>query len=504
MPRAIWSTRWLALLVLPGRLLGPADAAAQATNPPYLAQFPSTGRMRAELRGSDPVDSSARVMAAWMQLMEIIRTLSGPRYASMRYTADENRVTSEYGSAWQRGLHLENLPAEKDRSRWNRLRAAYEKDPGFLDELLRRVFPAEFRLAYYQALGRPAPQVVAAEPARPAAPSTPAPAPTPSALDRRGAATLAAGYLANGDRLRNSRDYAKAIEAYQNAIRLDPPDSVMARAQSSLGISYMGLEQYQSALPAFQAALKLEPDNLETRSRLGLTYYALEQYSAALTVLQEVVRREADYLPGHLGLGDVYLALERFPEASAAYQQAIRLEPSRAEARYSLATTYLDMGRKEDALALVEPLRKLNPAQAAKLSRDISFSFKIESDDAEDNLLLGRSFFYEGLDSIPGAYRFALRAFRRVLVLKPSPDTLAEAHAWIGRVYQEQRRYEKAAAAFQEAIRLKPRDAEYHFRLGMTYLAMDREDQALEVQQTLKAIDKGKADALLWEILNRK
>jgi tetratricopeptide (TPR) repeat protein len=467
--------------------------------------------VRAELRGSDPVDSSARVMAAWMQLMDIIRTLSGPRYASMQYTADENRVTSEYGSAWQRGLHLENLPAEKDRPRWNQLRAAYEKDPGFLDELLRRAFPAEFRLAYYQALGKPAPQVVAAEPARPAAPappavpaaapSTPAPAPTPSALDGRGAATLAAGYLADGDRLRNSRDYAKAIEAYQNAIRLDPPDPELARAQFSLGISYMRLEQYQSALPAFQAALKLEPDNPETRSLLGLTYYALEQYSAALTVLQEVVRRRADYPAGHLGLGDVYHALERFPEAIAAYQQAIRLEPSTAEARYSLATTYLDMGRKEDALALVEPLRKLNPGQAAKLSRDISFSFKIESDDAEDNLLLGRSFFF---DSLPSAYHYALRAFRRVVLLGPSPDTLAEAHAWIGKVYQEQKRYEQAAAAFREAIRLKPRDAEYHFRLGLTYLAMDRKDQALEVQQTLKALDKSRAQALLWEILQSK
>ena len=170
----------IASWVLLGSMLGPAKARPQTTNPRHLAQFPSTSQVRAELKGSDPVDSSARVMAAWMQLQGIIKTLSGPRAASMQYTPDESSLTSEYGSAWQRGLYLTNLPPEKDRARWNQLRAAYEKDPAFLDLLLQRFFPVEFRLGYYRAIGKPPPGGVAANPA-PAVSAGPAPAPSLSA-----------------------------------------------------------------------------------------------------------------------------------------------------------------------------------------------------------------------------------------------------------------------------------------------------------------------------------
>src|SRR6185503_7173867 len=44
--------------------------------------------------------------------------------------------------------YKERAPSPRDQPRWNNLLAFYEKDPGFLDELLTRFFTPEFRTAY--------------------------------------------------------------------------------------------------------------------------------------------------------------------------------------------------------------------------------------------------------------------------------------------------------------------------------------------------------------------
>lgn len=73
-------------------LLRIATIQAQATNPPYLREFPSVERVKAEIKGSDSVDTSARQMGAFWQLLQIIKTLAGPRSQSMEFTRDENNL----------------------------------------------------------------------------------------------------------------------------------------------------------------------------------------------------------------------------------------------------------------------------------------------------------------------------------------------------------------------------------------------------------------------------
>lgn len=68
---------------------------AQATNPPYLSQFPSVDKVKAELKGSDALDTAAKQMGAFWQLREIIETLGRPRILRSP-TPDENRLMGQY------------------------------------------------------------------------------------------------------------------------------------------------------------------------------------------------------------------------------------------------------------------------------------------------------------------------------------------------------------------------------------------------------------------------
>lgn len=68
---------------------------AQATNPPYLAAFPSVDRVKQLMKASDPRETAVRQIGALYQLEQIIRQLSGSR-EFRGFLPDEARIIGEY------------------------------------------------------------------------------------------------------------------------------------------------------------------------------------------------------------------------------------------------------------------------------------------------------------------------------------------------------------------------------------------------------------------------
>ncbi len=76
-------------------LVAPAAAAAQATDPAYMAQFPTVDKVVKAMEMSDPRESALRKMGALWQLQEVIRQLSGRR-EFRGLLPDEAKVLGEY------------------------------------------------------------------------------------------------------------------------------------------------------------------------------------------------------------------------------------------------------------------------------------------------------------------------------------------------------------------------------------------------------------------------
>lgn len=152
------------LLVAALLLLRATSTLAQATRPPHLSQFPTVERVKAEVKGSDPLDTAARQMGVFWQLMELINVLAGPRFQSMEFTPDEERVKEKYYEAWQWFQYKERAPPPQDEPRWNKLVELYSNDPGFLDELMKRFLTPEIRVGYYRATGKKPPAAGSASP----------------------------------------------------------------------------------------------------------------------------------------------------------------------------------------------------------------------------------------------------------------------------------------------------------------------------------------------------
>jgi len=82
-------------LVLGSQLATALPLAAQATDPPYLSQFPSVERVKKAMVVSDPRETALRQIGALWQLEEILKALSGHR-EFRGFTPDEQKVLGAY------------------------------------------------------------------------------------------------------------------------------------------------------------------------------------------------------------------------------------------------------------------------------------------------------------------------------------------------------------------------------------------------------------------------
>jgi hypothetical protein len=80
-----------------------ANIQAQTLNPPHLNEFPSVERVKAETKGTDALDTTARQMSAFYHLLWVIKELAGTRYdrfssdGGPKVTPDEKRVKIKRG-----------------------------------------------------------------------------------------------------------------------------------------------------------------------------------------------------------------------------------------------------------------------------------------------------------------------------------------------------------------------------------------------------------------------
>ena len=75
------------------------------------------------------------------------------------------------------------------------------------------------------------------------------------------------------------KNHTKALEAYKQAIHIDPDD---ARAHNNLGVVYIQLGFYKDAIEAFKQAIRIDPNNANAHGGLGHVYFLIGDRNSAL------------------------------------------------------------------------------------------------------------------------------------------------------------------------------------------------------------------------------
>ena len=99
----------------------------------------------------------------------------------------------------------------------------------------------------------------------------------------------------------------------------------------------------------------------------------------------------------------------------------------------------------------------------------------------------------------PFEFEQAIEAYKKTLSLKPNAETSNN----LGTVYFRTKRYQEAASAFKEAIRIKPDYGEAHFNLAVAYVALSDRKGALDEYNNLKTLDPRLADEFFKRFLKK-
>ena len=105
-----------------------------------------------------------------------------------------------------------------------------------------------------------------------------------------------------------------------------------AEARLNRGQALNGLGQFEEALPEFDNVLELDPEDIQAYFGRGHALVGLERYEEALANFDEALERDADFAAAYLARAQVYSTLERPLEAIADSTAALDLESELPEA----------------------------------------------------------------------------------------------------------------------------------------------------------------------------
>jgi tetratricopeptide (TPR) repeat protein len=328
----------------------------------------------------------------------------------------------------------------------------------------------------------------------------------------------------------NQKRFADAARIFTECLKLEPRN---AKAADYLGLSYEALGRTDDALAAYRSAIALDagaPSNPDAYLDLGTLLVENGRPGEGVPYLLQA----AGIAPGDWrilrGLGKAYLQLNRLPEAREALRRAVALAPENAPLHFLLAQALRKSGFEEQARAETERYNALTAAHSSpdtplaetrslldlgkidEAEQVIRRYLAVHKSSADGHYLLGYILFKkQDAKSSLGEYTEAAR-YRTpgpadleavagdYVLLKDYPDAdkwFTKAVEWnpkdslgwyyLGRTKYNENRFEEAVGAFEQCLKLDPRNVKAEDNLGLSYEGLNQIEKAMAAYRT--AID---------------
>jgi tetratricopeptide (TPR) repeat protein len=253
-------------------------------------------------------------------------------------------------------------------------------------------------------------------------------APSPSALDQKFQAAMAAEDAGDLDKARTL-----LLELRQQRPHSFPIDE-------SLGLIYVAQQKYAEALPFLQEAAREQPRSDVAHANLGAALFNLHRNDEALKEFEQAARLNPNSAVAQQSLGELYLDKGAADKASAAFAAAVRLKPGDEDLMFSYADALVS-GKHYDEGAQV--LATASTASQSPLAQS----------------LLGE------IDEHSGNYESAVHHFTRAGELQPSEDNIWQ----LGMEFLRHWTFEAAAKEFEAGTERFPSSTRMQVALGAAY-----------------------------------
>jgi len=288
--------------------------------------------------------------------------------------------------------------------------------------------------------------------------------------------------LESGRHAYEASDYVKAVQALQAAAARDPQN---ADVQLLLAKSYLELQQHDAAIKSAERAVAIDAQNSIYHEWLGRAYgekadhaswfsaislakktrkefetavqLDAKNFSARQALIEfdcsapglvgggedKAVRQieqlaEIDAAEGHYAKGNCRRQKKDFAAADEEFTTALESNPKSAELIYDIGDYAVKRSQPERLLAVADAGKRVAPSDLReKFYRGVALALKKEDSEEAERLLK----------------EYAQRAPTRSGYPRP-----AAAHAWLGRLFEDQNKMEEAAQEFESALKLDPKN----------------------------------------------
>lgn len=330
--------------------------------------------------------------------------------------------------------------------------------------------------------------------------------------------------FADAEALLQQGNLQRAEERLQEELRQNPS---RPEGYGLLGLVYTAEKNYADALAAFQQGLKLDPKSTGIRNDMGNLYVLQGNLDQAEKEFREVLRLNPADPDGNYNLGLVLLARQHPADAALYFQ---RVHPSTIASRFNLTKAYLESGKTAAGLQSAKELSAQNKdnvqlhftlgvllatekqnhaaqfeleqaealqpqafeilhnlggiylqnGQLAKAEVMLQRALKLQPDSAETLYLLGQVYTQESkpvdaLDQLVRAHKLA-------------PENTDVIYS-LARVSMSQNYYEDSIPLLESGLKLAPQRTDLHAALGESYFMSGKVDKAIEEFKHLIELD---------------
>ena len=338
------------------------------------------------------------------------------------------------------------------------------------------------------------------------------------------------GYNLLGIVYSSEKDYAKALEAFQHALKIDTNST---KTCNNLGNLYVAQGRLDLAEKEFRKVLHLDPANSDGNYNLGLILMARNLPGEAIVSFQRVhpsnvatrfnlIRacllagrtaeglklakdlslESKDNVQLHFTLGVLLASAKQYDLARRELEKANALQPETFEILFNLGQTYLRSGDYAKAEVILNRALRLKPDSPAALYLLAQvYSEQTRAVDALDLLARAHKLAPEDTDIIFLLSRVSMSQnyFEDAIPLLESGLKIApkraDLHAALGESYFMSGKVEKAIDEFKLLIDLDPSARSYAF-LGLSYRHLGRFDEARKYFQEGLKLDPRNASCL--------
>ncbi len=310
-------------------------------------------------------------------------------------------------------------------------------------------------------------------------------------------------FLIRGNEALSQQNYREAVRFYGEALLID---SCYSPAWNNLGVTRFEQKQFGKALEAYDAALRCDPEDVEAILNRTNAYYETNQLYRAEDDISYLIRNMPDSSELHFRMGLVHAKMHKFGDAVEDFNAAIRLDPENIDAYVNRGTVYYYMNRLAEAKVDLYLARE----SGEQLGNTYNALALIAAE--EDSLDLALQYIEIALSAEPMQPYF-LNNRGYIHLLRGEPDlsrsdidksiTLDPDNAWAyrnkARWYHANGNYEEAIRLYLQALKKDTFIQKIHVYLGDSYWANGQAEEACKVWKQALALEEAGAGERLKE-----